>query len=178
MKFRELSLKGAFLVEMEPHRDDRGCFARSWCHREARQQGIELEWVQSNISWNERTGTMRGLHYQAAPHQEAKLIRCSRGAIFDVLLDLRPGSPTYGRWESVELGGAALTQLYAPTGVAHGFQVIEAPAEVLYLMSEYYHPEGARGVNAMDPQLGIPWPLGEGSRSPRDAALPPLRELD
>ena len=168
MKFREAGLPGAFVVEPELVTDERGYFARTWCEREGAVVGIAVRWVQSNISGNERKGTVRGMHFQIAPHEECKLVRCTMGRLYDVILDLRPGSSTYLKHVGVELSAKNRTMLYIPAGIAHGFQTLEDHTEVLYLMSEFYVPECARGVRWNDPLFNIQWPLPPGSISARD----------
>lgn len=177
MIFKELPLAGAFLLEMERHEDARGFFGRSWCARELAARGLDARVAQCNFSHNPRRGTLRGLHYQVAPHAEAKVVTCVRGAIWDVLVDLRPGSPTRCRWHAEVLDGASLKALYIPEGFAHGFQTLEDDALVHYQMSEFYHPECARGLRWDDPALAIAWPEPpEGGRtlSDRDRELPGL----
>jgi dTDP-4-dehydrorhamnose 3,5-epimerase len=171
MIFTPTSLAGAFLIALEPKVDARGFFARSWCREEARAHGIEVDWVQSNISYNRRRGTLRGMHYQA-PAWEAKLVRVTRGAIFDVIVDLRPSSPSYRRHFAVELTAAARNMLFVPCGCAHGLLSLADETEVFYEMSEPYRPEQARGFRFDDPQFAIPWPAGEKILSDRDRALP------
>ena len=172
--FEELELSGAFLVDLERIEDDRGFFARAFCADEMAARGLATTFVQSNISYNRRRGTLRGLHYQAPPHEEAKLVRCIRGAIFDVIVDLRAGSPTLHRSHAVELSAANRRALYVPPGFAHGFQSLTDDAEVLYLMSAAYQPEAARGVRYDDPALAIAWPLPPTAISDKDRALPRL----
>jgi dTDP-4-dehydrorhamnose 3,5-epimerase len=158
MRFHELPVGGVFLVELERREDERGFFARAWCREEFTAHGIRCEWAQFNISYNRRRGTLRGLHYQEAPWCEPKLIRCTAGAIYDVIVDLRPGSPHYGRWSATELRAQNGQMLYVPEGFAHGFQTLTDDAEILYLMGQMYHPEAARGLRWNDPALGIVWP--------------------
>lgn len=177
MIFREIALPGAFLVEPERLTDERGFFARTYCRREFEARGLNGTLVQCNVSFNARRGTVRGLHFQAAPHAEAKLVRCTRGAVFDVLLDLRPASPTHRRWVALRLTAVEGCMLYAPEGVAHGFQTLVDETELFYQMSEYHHPEAARGVRWNDPALGIAWPVAEAVVSASDAALPLLADL-
>jgi dTDP-4-dehydrorhamnose 3,5-epimerase len=172
MRFRETTLPGLWLIEPEPVADERGHFARAWCARDLAAQGLESAFVQSSVSYNRRRGTLRGLHYQAPPHGEAKLVRCIQGAIFDVAADLRPGSPTEGRWYGVELSAANGRTLYVPAGCAHGFQSLTDDAEVLYHMTVEYRAEGAGGVRWDDPTLGISWPIADPILSARDRALP------
>jgi dTDP-4-dehydrorhamnose 3,5-epimerase len=176
VRFIETSLPGAFLLEPERISDERGFFARTWCAEEFRSRGLCTDWVQGSVSYNLRAGTLRGMHYQAAPATEVKLVRCSRGAIFDVLVDLRPDSPRYGSWEAFELTGDNRRQLYIPEGLAHGFQTLTHDVEVAYQISEYYRPELARGVRWNDSALGILWPAcGQRVISARDQALPLLQ---
>lgn len=171
MIFTPTPLAGAFLIAPEPKADARGFFARSWCREEARTHGIEIEWVQSNISFNHRRGTLRGMHYQA-PAWEAKLVRVMRGAIFDAIVDLRPSSPTHGQHFSVVLSAGRRDMLFVPPGCAHGFLSLEDETEIFYEMSELYRPEQARGFRYDDPQFAIPWPAGEKILSDRDRGLP------
>lgn len=168
MRFAPTPLAGAFLVELERLADERGFFARSYCEDEFRRHGLPPALAQCNVSWNRRRGTLRGLHYQAAPHEEAKLVRCTRGAIWDVIVDLRAGSPTRWRWHAAELNAENRLAFYVPEGFAHGFQTLADDTEVLYQMSEFYHPELARGLRWDDPKLGIRWPLAEAIVSERD----------
>ena len=177
MIFRETELAGAFVIELERLEDDRGFFARTWCEAEARAHGLVPDVVQCSLSFNRRAGTLRGLHWQAVPHAEAKLVRCSRGAIFDVIVDLRRGSPTFARHVALELTAESRTMLYVPPSFAHGFQTLEDGTEVFYQMSAAFHGPSARGVVWDDPTLAIPWPAA-GNRivSERDRALPRLAE--
>ena len=161
MIFREAAVAGVFVIEPEPREDNRGFFARTWCQREFAQHGLNPRLVQTSISFNRRRGTLRGMHYQMPPHAEAKLIRCTRGAIWDVALDLRPASPTYRQHFGVELSAENRAALYIPEGVAHGFQTLVDETEVLYQMSEFYAPEAGRGIRFDDPAFAIPWPLPE-----------------
>lgn len=158
MKFQPTPLAGAFLIEPERRDDERGWFARSWCAQEFEQHGLNPRLVQCNLSWNRQRGTLRGMHYQAAPWAEAKLVRCSRGAIFDVIIDLRPGSATFRQWFGAELNSDNRRALYVPEGFAHGFQTLVDDVEVFYQMSEFYHPEAAGGVRWNDPAFAIVWP--------------------
>jgi len=170
MTFTETELPGAFLLDIAPSADERGFFARSWCSDEAAAHGLNPRVVQCSISSNARKGTLRGLHYQAAPFPEAKLVRCIAGAIYDVIVDLRPGSATRGRYVGVELTAANHRALYVPEGFAHGFLTLMDGSEVFYQMSEFYHPETARGVRWNDPAFAIAWPAPPAIISPRDAA--------
>lgn len=161
MLFKETKLQGVFLIELERLEDDRGFFARSWCQREFETHGLNPRLVQCNISFNHHKGTLRGLHYQAAPHGEAKLVRCTRGAVYDAIVDLRPHSPTFKQWCAVELTADNHRMMYIPEGCAHGAQTLVDGTELFYQMSEFYHPESARGVRWNDPAFGIEWPFPE-----------------
>jgi len=168
--FTETKLKGAFLIEPEKRLDERGFFARTWCQHEFEAHGINVDWVQGNISFNRNKGTIRGMHYQVPPRDEDKLVRCTMGAIFDVIVDLRPGSKTLGHWTAVELTESNRLMLFVPRGMAHGFQTLVDDTEVCYEMSEYYHPEMARGLRWDDPTLRIQWPQSPHVISERDIA--------
>ncbi|MCL6482384.1 MAG: dTDP-4-dehydrorhamnose 3,5-epimerase [Firmicutes bacterium] len=173
MIFHKLKLEGAYRIDLEPREDERGFFARAWCQREFAEHGLETHIVQSNLSYNRYRGTLRGMHYQAPPHEEVKLVRCIRGSIFDVIIDLRPDSPTYLQWVGVELTATNRQMLYVPRGFAHGFQTLEDDTEVFYHVSEFYHPEAERGVRWNDPQFGIQWPAVEKRiLSPKDQNWP------
>lgn len=158
MIFTETKLKGAFILNIEPLEDNRGFFARSWCEDEFKKHGLNPRLVQCNISFNKKRGTLRGMHYQAAFYAEAKVVRCTMGAIYDVIIDLRSDSPTFKQWISVELTAENRRALYVPEDFAHGFQSLVDNTEVFYQMSEFYHPECARGVRWNDPVFGIDWP--------------------
>jgi len=160
------------VIEPERLEDARGFFARSWCGREAEARGLNPRVVQCDISYNKKKGTLRGLHYQAAPHQEAKLVRCTAGAIYDVIVDLRRGSPTFTRHVAVVLSRENQKMLYVPEGVAHGFQTLEDDTEVFYQMSEFYSPAHARGVRWNDPAFGIAWPSADRTIHERDQSYP------
>lgn len=172
MRFRPLSLAGACAVELERREDPRGFFARTFCRDEFAAHGLADNFVQCNVSWNERRGTLRGMHFQKAPSQEGKLVRCTAGAIWDVVLDLRPDSATYLRWEGVELTAENRTALYIPPGFAHGFQTLADGAEVFYQMTDLYAPDLAAGVRWDDPAFGIAWPIPDPILSERDASYP------
>ncbi len=172
MKFTETPLGGAYLVEPEPHRDERGFFARTWCRSEFESQGLNPNLAQCSVSFNSRRGTLRGLHYQAAPHEEAKLVRCVRGSIYDLIVDVRPGSPTFKRWFAAELSAANMRMLYVPEGFAHGFQTLEDDTEVFYQISEFYRPEASRGIRWDDPAFDFRWPAAERTMSERDRLFP------
>jgi dTDP-4-dehydrorhamnose 3,5-epimerase len=176
MKFVPLELVGAYLVELEPRRDERGFFARTWCRDEFAAHGLSSTLAQCSMSRNERAGTLRGLHFQLPPHQEAKLVRCTRGAIFDVIVDLRPGSATHAAWFGAELSDEAGTAMYVPEGFAHGFQTLTANADVLYMISEPYVPAASVGVRWDDPAFGIEWPEAAARTiSERDRRWPDYR---
>jgi dTDP-4-dehydrorhamnose 3,5-epimerase len=174
LKFVETPLAGAFVVEVEPVADERGMFARSFCQQEFRERGLEAVVAQCNVSHNRKRGTLRGLHYQAPPHEEAKLVRCTRGAIWDVIVDLREGSKTRLQWFATELTADNRRALYVPRGFAHAFQTLGADSEVFYQMSEFYHAASARGIRWDDPAIGIRWPLANPILSERDRAYPLL----
>jgi dTDP-4-dehydrorhamnose 3,5-epimerase len=161
MKFTETGLPKAYIVDIEPAADERGFFARSWCRREFEAHGINPNVAQCGVSFNHRRGTLRGMHYQAPPQPEAKLVRCTMGSIYDVIVDLRPESRAFGKWFAVELSADNRRMLYVPEGVAHGFQTLEDNTEVLYQISEFFRPECARGVRWNDPAFGIRWPGAE-----------------
>jgi dTDP-4-dehydrorhamnose 3,5-epimerase len=170
--FLPTSLPGAFIIDIERREDDRGFFARTWCRREFEEMGLSAGLAQCNTSYNRRRGTLRGMHWQAAPNAEAKLIRCTRGAIWDVIVDLRPDSPTYLDHVGVELTADSRRALYVPEGMAHGFVALEDDTEVFYQMSEFYEPTAARGARWNDPAFAISWPVGDPILHPRDAAYP------
>lgn len=177
MKFRETSLPGAFIIELEPRMDERGFFARTFCSEEFSSHNLETCVVQCNLSLSRHRGTLRGLHFQWPPRAEAKLVRCVRGAVWDAIVDLRPGAPTFGRHESVELTAENRLALYVPKAFAHGFQTLVDNTEVFYQMSTAYAPEAATGILATDPALGIRWPLPVTAMSDKDRGLPFLAEL-
>lgn len=177
MKFVPTALEGVLIVEPEPRRDDRGFLARTYCEREFAAQGLNTRWVQQNHTATHQKGSVRGMHWQAEPLPEIKLVRCLAGRVLDVVVDVRPGSPTFGKWRAEELSAENMKALYIPAGFAHGFQCQEENCELFYLMSEFYQPEMARGLRCDDPEVGIAWPLPVLNLSPRDAALPGLREL-
>ncbi|HEX6239725.1 MAG TPA: dTDP-4-dehydrorhamnose 3,5-epimerase [Polyangiales bacterium] len=172
MKFVTTKLAGAFVIELEPHRDERGFFSRSWCEDEFGAQGLATRMVQSNVSLNVRKGTLRGLHFQRHPHEEVKLVRCTRGKIFDVMVDLRPESPTYKQWVGAELTEDNHTMLYVPRRFAHGFITLTETAEVFYQVSHVYNREAASGALWNDPAFGIEWPIEPSLISPADRSWP------
>ena len=158
MKFTETKLKGAYVIEVEPIADERGFFARSWCQKEFAEHGLNPNLVQCNISFNLKKGTLRGMHYQAEPHGEAKLVRCIKGGIYDVIIDLRPDSLTFQEWFGIELNSENRKMIYIPEGMAHGCQTLADNTEVFYQMSEFYYSELARGVRWDDASFRIDWP--------------------
>lgn len=160
--FKETKLKGAFVIEPEKFEDMRGFFARSFSRQEFSDHGLSGEFVEAGISFNLRKYTVRGMHFQTAPNEQAKLVRCTRGAIFDVLIDLRPGSPTYKQWFAQELTAQNRLMLYIPEGCAHGFQTLEDETEVFYQLSQGYAPASESGVRWNDPAFGIAWPVTDG----------------
>ena len=172
MKLVSTPLAGSYVIELEPAFDERGFFARTWCREEFAAHGLNPGLSQCSLSWNKRKGTLRGMHYQDAPYQEAKLVHCSAGSIYDVILDLRPESVTFKQWFAVELSPANHKMLYVPEGFAHGFQVLEDNSTVFYQITEAYRSECSRGVRWNDPQFKICWPIAEPILSPRDAAFP------
>lgn len=172
MIFRETEIAGVRIVELEPHSDERGSFARSFCAEEFAAAGIAMTVVQTNVSRNTSRGTLRGMHYQAEPAPEPKLIRCTAGSVFDVAVDLRPASPSFCRWVGVELNAEAHNGLFVPDGCAHGFLTLSDNAEVTYLMGAAYVPGLARGVRWNDPAFAIAWPFGPGVLSDKDATYP------
>ena len=159
MIFRETAIDAVWVIEPELHEDERGFFARTWDTNEFVAHGLNGRVVQSSVSFNGRRGTLRGLHYQAGPHEESKLVRCTSGAIYDVAVDLRPTSPTLARWVGVELSAENRFALYVPEGCAHGFLTLTDDAEVSYQMSEFHAPDAARGVRFDDPAFSIDWPI-------------------
>lgn len=177
MLFTETDLKGAFLVDLERIEDSRGFFARSWCAREFEERGLNARLVQCNLSRNLTRGTLRGMHYQIAPHEEAKLVRCTMGAIYDAIVDLRPGSPTYLCSFGSVLTAENHRALYVPEGFAHGFLTLTDQSEVSYQMSEYYAPDAARGLRWNDPMISIPWPEPVVVISDRDRSYPDFQPL-
>ena len=175
MIFAETKLKGAFIVEPERLEDERGFFARTWCQREFEAHGLNTRWVQCNISFNRTRGTLRGMHYQAAPYEEAKLVRCTMGAIYDVIVDLRPESPIFKQHIAVVLTAQNHKMLYVPEGFAHGFLTLEDNTEVFYQMSESYVPGYSRGIRWNDPAFGIQWPTDVQAISERDQNHPDFK---
>jgi dTDP-4-dehydrorhamnose 3,5-epimerase len=172
MQFTETEIRGAFILDAEQIADERGFFARSWARDEFEAHGLNPNLAQCNLSYNHRKGTVRGMHWQAAPHAETKLVRCTQGGIYDVIVDLRADSPTYLRWIGVELTAENRRALYIPEGCGHGFQTLADATEVLYMITEYYTPAAARGMRWNDPAINVAWPLAVTVISERDAQYP------
>jgi dTDP-4-dehydrorhamnose 3,5-epimerase len=168
MIFGATQLDGAWLIDIDPREDGRGWFARTWCRQELVTQGLDAEIAQESLSFNRRRGTLRGLHFQQPPHEETKIVRCTHGAIFDVVVDLRPRSPTYLRWQGFALTAENRRAIYVPKGFAHGFQSLADDAEVAYLISTFQAPGAASGCRYDDPAFGIAWPLPVTVISDRD----------
>jgi len=177
MKFHPTAFEGVLTVEPEPRHDERGFLARTYCEHAFDAHGLNTRWAQQNHTSTRQKGSVRGMHWQAEPLPEIKLVRCLVGRVLDVIVDVRPNSPTFGKWHAEELSAENMRALYIPAGFAHGFQCLEEHCELFYLMSEFYKPEGARGLRCDDPQIGIAWPLPVINLSPRDAALPRLDGL-
>ncbi|MCE7981218.1 MAG: dTDP-4-dehydrorhamnose 3,5-epimerase [Caldilinea sp. CFX5] len=176
MLFQPTKLADAYLIDLEKVTDERGFFARAWCVQEFAAHGLDTNLVQCNLSYNQRQGTLRGMHYQLAPFAETKLVRCIRGALYDVIIDLRPTSPTYRQWFGVTLSAENRTALYVPQGFAHGFQTLTDETEVFYQMSTVYAPAYARGLRWNDPCFDIKWPLPVTVMSARDQSYPAFVE--
>ncbi len=172
MKFKETQLPGGFVLEIERRGDDRGYFARAWCQTELAAYGLDPTAVQANVGFSQRRGTLRGMHFQRAPHAEVKIVRCTRGAVFDVMIDLRPNSPAEGQWVGVELTAENGKLLYIPEGFAHGYQTLTDEAEIHYMTSKAYAPDAAAGVRYNDPAFNIAWPLEVASISDADRSWP------
>ncbi|HYM74933.1 MAG TPA: dTDP-4-dehydrorhamnose 3,5-epimerase [Candidatus Dormibacteraeota bacterium] len=172
MHFAQTGIVGAQVIDPAPHEDDRGLFFRAWCTREFAEHGIEFTPVQANMGFSLCKGTLRGLHYQVEPALEAKLVRCTRGLIFDVVLDLRQGSPTYGKWYGTELSAENRRMLYLPEGCAHGYQTLVENTEMHYMASAFYTPSAARGSRYNDPAFQIQWPLAVSAISDQDRNWP------
>ena len=177
MTFKETAISGVFEIGIQPIRDERGFFSRAWCRSEFEQHGLESTLVQCNISFNTRKGTLRGLHFQAEPFAETKLVRCTQGAIYDVILDLRPQSNTFKTWVAVTLTAENRNMVYIPKGCAHGFLTMQDETEVFYQMSEVYNAECARGVRWNDPAFGIAWPDRVEVISDRDRNYPDFKSM-
>lgn len=174
MIFTPTRLAGAYTIDLEARHDERGFFARVWCALEFAEHGLETRLAQASLSFTERRGMLRGMHYQVAPHEEVKLVRCTRGAIYDVIVDMRADSPTYLQYVGVALTAANRRQLYIPTGFAHGFQTLEDGCEVNYQMSEFYAPDAQRGFRWNDPSVAIAWPIAPPIVNERDRGYPDL----
>ena len=172
MRFEETNLCGAWLIEPEPAHDERGFFARTFCVREYGERGLTTQFVQNSTSHSNARGTLRGMHFQRAPHAEVKVVSCLQGALWDVIIDLRPESPTYRRWQGFELSAANQRQLYIPAGFAHGFQTLCDDTRAGYLISAFYVPQAAAGVRYDDPAFGIDWPLPASVISEKDRSWP------
>lgn len=168
MKFIEIPLTGALVIDVEPAHDERGFFARTWCRDEFAERGLETAVAQNSISFNRRRATLRGLHYQAPPHDEVKLVRCTRGAIYDVIVDLRPDGETFGKWFGIELTAENHRMLYVPKGMAHGFVTLLDDTEIYYQISQPQVPQAARGIRWNDPHFNITWPVAPEVISERD----------
>lgn len=175
MRFNATKLRDVRIIELEPAADERGFFARTFCVQEFASAGLATTFVQHSFSRTERTGAVRGMHFQLSPHKEVKLIRCLTGAIYDVLIDIRPDSPTYMHWEAYQLESGDGRQLYVPTGFAHGFQTLAPATEVGYMMTASYAPAAASGIRHDDPAFEIIWPLPVTDISPKDLSWPDFR---
>src|SRR6266436_5984873 len=176
MKFSQTELAGLWVIELEPREDERGFLARTYCEQEFAAHGLNTRWPQCNLTLTTKRGMVRGMHFQAEPKPEIKLIRCAAGAIYDVLVDVRRDSPSFAKWEAFELTAENHRMLYVPGGIAHGFQCLTDNCEVFYQMSEFYFAELARGLRWNDPQVGIKWPLPDPILSERDKSLPLLSD--
>jgi dTDP-4-dehydrorhamnose 3,5-epimerase len=172
MTFHETKISGVYEIHLEPKLDERGFFARSWCQKEFENHGLNPRLVQCDVSFNTRKGTLRGMHYQVAPYPEAKVVRCTRGSIFDVVVDLRPQSRTFKNWISAILSAENRSSIYVPEGCAHGFLTLDDKSEVFYQMSEFYNPDSGRGVRWDDPTFQILWPAKVEVISERDRTYP------
>ena len=177
MRFEETKLCGAWLIEAEPAHDERGFFARTFCAREYGERGLTTQFVQNSTSHSNARGTLRGMHFQRAPHAEVKVVSCLKGALWDVIIDLRPESPTYRRWQGFELSAANQRQLYIPAGFAHGFQTLCDDTRAGYLISAFYVPQAAAGVRYDDPAFGIDWPLPASVISEKDRSWPDFLDV-
>ena len=172
MIFNPTPIEGAFLVDVEKIEDERGFFGRAFCADAFRKMGIPFEVAQANVGFSRKKGTLRGLHYQKTPHEEAKLVRCIRGAVFDVIIDLRKESTSYGRWFGTELSAGSHRLFHVPRGTAHGYLSLADDSEIMYLVSEFYTPEAERGVRWNDPTFAIRWPISNPTLNERDASYP------
>ena len=178
MIFHETSLNNALVINLDKKEDERGFFARYFCNVEFEKHGLSTEWVQMNISLNKQKGTLRGMHFQLPPKSDAKVVRCLHGAIWDVVVDIRKGSSTYGKWFGTELNDQNRSMMYVPRGFAHGFQTLSDNAELLYMHSESYHSQYEGGVNYNSSDINIDWPLSISEISERDISLPNLSEIE
>lgn len=178
MKFTALPPEGAYTIDLEPLEDNRGFFARVLCRDEMIKRGLPSHWPQVNLSLTHQIGSVRGMHFQRQPSGDAKIVRCVAGAVFDVMVDLRAGSPTFGAWTAVELSSANRRMAFVPIGFAHGFQSLKPDSELLYHHSAPYDPDREGGVNPCDLDIGIDWPLPIRALSPRDLALPALGDVE
>ncbi len=176
MKFTPTKLPGVRIIDIEERRDDRGFFARGWCRKEFEAQGLTARIAQANISYSRHKGTLRGMHYQVSPHEEAKVVRCTRGAIHDVIVDLREDSPTFKQWIGVELNQDNHRMLYVPEGFAHGFMTLRDDTEVFYLVSEFYTPGAEAGLRYNDPAFGIEWPGEPAVITDKDRSWPDFED--
>lgn len=172
MKFNQTPLQGAFVIEVEKREDERGFFGRSWCVREYADHGLDPTVVQANVSFNKVKGTLRGMHFQTAPHEEVKVVRCTRGSLYDVIVDLRPESPTYCQWFGVELSAENYRMLYIPKRFAHGYQTLEDTVDLMYMVSTFFAPDQATGVMYNDPAFKIQWPLPVSMMNEKDRTWP------
>jgi dTDP-4-dehydrorhamnose 3,5-epimerase len=175
MHFSETNLSGVYEIDIDPIPDERGFFARTWCSDQFLRQGLNARLVQCSVSFNKKEGTLRGMHYQVAPHAEAKLVRCTRGSVYDVVLDLRAGSSSFRGWIAVLLSADKRNMVYVPEGCAHGFLTLQDECEIFYQMSEIYYPDCARGVRWSDPAFQIKWPAPVQVISERDRTYPDFR---
>ena len=178
MIFTETKLKGAFVIDIERRVDERGCFARTFCQHEFRDHGLKPVIAQANVASNNKKGTLRGMHFQYPPMAETKLVRCTRGAILDIIVDLRPESPTYLQHVAVELTEENMRALYVPERFAHGYQTLHDGTDTSYQVGEFYAPNTEGGLRYDDPKLGLAWPLPVSVISPKDQAFPPLHDIE
>jgi len=179
MKFTELDIAGAFVIEIEPHIDERGFFARTWCSDEFKKHGLNPSIQQCNISYSEQKNTLRGMHYQSPPHSETKVVSCTQGRVYDVILDIRENSPTYGQWSSIVLDANEHKSIYIPGGLAHGFQTLENKCEMRYQMSTEYQANFSKGIRWNDPFFSIQWPKADTRIiSSRDTAYPDFKPIN
>lgn len=177
MRFTDTNLPGVVLIDLELREDERGFLARTYCEKEFAEHGLNIRWPQCNLTLTRHRGMIRGMHFQADPRPEVKLIRCAAGAIYDVLVDVRRDSPSFGKWQAFELTASNRKMLYVPAGIAHGFQCLQDNSEVFYQMSDFYQAALARGLRWNDPQVAISWPLPDAQLSDRDRNLPLLDSL-